>query len=183
MVCYSALYLSLVKFNCYSHLVYINNHTAVWGSWYDISNGTWGYACCHSSIHISYCSGLVGIEAAQASSAQHLLASSSTQNTDTEERVERVERIDQNYSKKRIGEGDIKLDQDRLAQAVLDEKKRKSRGMKDEDDRSGKKQKSGLESGSHDVTEEELGMFSPLSSLCLLLIYLYRGVPDEPTDD
>jgi pre-mRNA-processing factor SLU7 len=130
----------------------------------------------------------VGIEAAQASSAQHLLASSTTQasqqNIDTEDRMERVERIDQNYSKKRIGEGEVKLDQDRLAQAVLDEKKRKSRGMKDEDDRSSKKQKSGLESGSHEVTEEELGIYiSPLVSLCLLLTYLYRGVPDEPTHD
>jgi pre-mRNA-processing factor SLU7 len=103
----------------------------------------------------------VGIEAAQASSAQQLLASSSVQppqeKIDTEDRVERVQRIDQNYSKKRIGEGDVKLDRDRLAQAVLDEKKRKSRGMKD--DRSSKKQKSGLETGSHEVTEEELGVF------------------------
>ena len=73
--------------------------------------------------------------------------------------MECVERIDQNYSKKRIGEGDVKLDRDRLAQAVLEEKKRKSRGMKDEDDRSSKKQKSRLETGSHEVTEEELGIF------------------------
>ena len=159
----------------------------MWGSWYDTSNGTWGYACCHSSIHISYCSGLVGIEAAQASSAQHLLASSSTQtsqqNVAVEDRAERVERIDQNYSKKRIGEGDVKLDQDRLAQAVLDEKKRKSRGMKEEEDRSSKKQKSGLELGSHEVTEEELGIYSSFVPLSLLLTYLHRGVPDEPTDN
>ena len=104
----------------------------------------------------------MGIEAAEASSAQQLLASSSTQpsqqKVDTEDSAERVERVDQNYSKKRIGEGDIKLDQDLLAQSVLDEKKRKSGGMKDGDDRSSKKQKSGLV-GSHEVTEEELGTF------------------------
>ena len=103
----------------------------------------------------------MGIEAAAASSAQQLLASSSTQpsqqKVDTEDNPERVERVDQNYSKKRIGEGDVKLDQDLLAQSVLDEKKRKSGGMKDGDDRSSKKQKSGL--GSHEVTEEELGTF------------------------
>ena len=81
------------------------------------------------------------------------------QNTNQEDRAERAEKMDQNYSKKRIGEGDVKLDRDRLVQAMLDEKKRKLRGMKDEDDRSSKKQKSGLESGSHEVTEEELGMF------------------------
>ena len=101
----------------------------------------------------------MGIEAAEASSAQQLLASSSTQppqqKIDTEDSAERVERVDQNYSKKRIGEGDVKLDRDLLAQSVLDEKKRKSGGMNG-DDRSNKKQKSG---GSHEVTEEELGTF------------------------
>lgn len=65
-------------------------------------------------------------------------------------------RIDQNYSKKRVGEGDVSLDKDRLAEAISEEKKRKVRGDKD-DDRSSKKIK-GLQSGSHDVTEEELGM-------------------------
>ena len=154
----------------------------MWGSWYDTSTGNWGYACCHSSIHISYCSGLVGIEAAEASSAQQLLASAPTQlsqrKVDTEDGAERVERVDQNYSKKRIGEGDVKLDQDLLAQSVLEEKKRKSGGMNG-DDRSSKKQKGGL--GSHEVTEEELGTF--LLPFCkLLLKYRCRGLPDEPTD-
>ena len=158
------------------YLVYINNHTAVWGSWYDTSTGNWGYACCHSSIHISYCSGLVGIEAAEASSAQQLLASSFTQpsqqKVDREENAERIERVDQNYSKKRIGEGDVKLDQELLAQSVLDEKKRKSGGMNG-DDRSSKKQKSGL-GGSHEVTEEELGMYLPFFSKTTPYISLQR---------
>ena len=126
----------------------------------------------------------MGIEAAEASSAQQLLTSSSTQpsqkKVETEDSAERFERVDQNYSKKRIGEGDVKLDRDLLAQSVLDEKKRKSGEMKD-DDRSSKKQKSGL--GSHEVTEEELGKFL-LSPFCnLLLTYHCRGLPDEPTYD
>ena len=148
----------------------------MWGSWYDTSTGNWGYACCHSSIHISYCSGLVGIEAAEASSAQQLLASSFTQpsqqKVDREENAERIERVDQNYSKKRIGEGDVKLDQELLAQSVLDEKKRKSGGMNG-DDRSSKKQKSGL-GGSHEVTEEELGMYLPFFSKTTPYISLQR---------
>lgn len=134
----------------------------MWGSWYDTSTGSWGYACCHSTLHLSYCAGEAGIEATQASSAQQLLASSAattgpkrSEDTHPEKAPEKVE---QNYSKKRIGEGDIKLDQDRLAQAVLEEKKRKARGGKDDGDRTSKKQKSTLESGSHEVTEEELGM-------------------------
>ncbi|KAG0691797.1 hypothetical protein DFH29DRAFT_1013285 [Suillus ampliporus] len=118
----------------YPEDVYVNNHTDVWGSWYDISGGTWGYACCHSTIHISYCAG----EAQSEPSAQ-----------DNEARA----RIDQNYSKKRVGDGDVSLDKDRLAEAISEEKKRKARGDKD-DDRYSKKIKS-LQSGSHDVTEEE----------------------------
>lgn len=41
---------------------YIGNHTSVWGSWWD--NFQWGYACCHSTIKGSYCSGQEGITAA-----------------------------------------------------------------------------------------------------------------------
>ncbi|KAF8973122.1 pre-mRNA-splicing factor SLU7 [Flammula alnicola] len=146
----------------YPEDVYVNNHTAVWGSWYDTSTGSWGYACCHSSLHLSYCAGAAGIEAADASSAQTLLATPSEQPlppqkaAEIEDRELRSEKIDQNYSKKRIGEGDVKIDQDRLAQAVLEEKKRKARGGKDDENRSSKKLKSSLESGSHEVTEEEL---------------------------
>lgn len=165
----------------------MNNHTAVWGSWYDTSTGSWGYACCHSILHLSYCAGEAGIEATQASSAQHLLASSSTvaeyKRPATEETPEKVlEKVEQNYSKKRIGEGDVKLDRDRLAQAVLDERKRKARGGKEEDDRSSKKQKSVLESGSHEVTEEELGMNEPpllsLGDITDILFQRHTGCRD-----
>lgn len=27
--------------------VLLNNHTSVWGSWYDLASGIWGFACCH----------------------------------------------------------------------------------------------------------------------------------------
>ncbi|KAG2043674.1 Pre-mRNA splicing Prp18-interacting factor-domain-containing protein [Suillus americanus] len=138
----------------YPEDVYVNNHTDVWGSWYDLSSGTWGYACCHSTIHISYCAGEVGKEAAQASTAQALLASSKAQTEPSSQNNDVRARIEQNYSKKRVGEGDVSLDKDRLAEAINEEKKRKTRGDKD-DDRSSKKMK-GLQSGSHDVTEEEL---------------------------
>ena len=35
--------------------VFLNNHTSVWGSWW--SHFQWGYACCHSNIKNSYCTG------------------------------------------------------------------------------------------------------------------------------
>jgi len=45
----------------YEEEVYINNHTTVWGSYWE--NGKWGYKCCHSLIKNSYCTGAAGIEA------------------------------------------------------------------------------------------------------------------------
>ncbi len=44
-------------------LVYIQNHTSVWGSYW--SAGQWGYACCHSLVKPSYCTGRAGIEASE----------------------------------------------------------------------------------------------------------------------
>ena len=32
----------------YSSSVLLNNHKAVWGSWYDRESAQWGFACCHS---------------------------------------------------------------------------------------------------------------------------------------
>lgn len=48
----------LVAKSKYPEDVFLNNHTSVWGSWW--SNFQWGYACCHSSIKNSYCTGEEG---------------------------------------------------------------------------------------------------------------------------
>jgi len=45
----------------YAEDVFSNNHTSVWGSWW--SNFKWGYACCHSFIKNSYCTGEEGKKA------------------------------------------------------------------------------------------------------------------------
>eukprot|EP00731_Ephydatia_muelleri_P020379 Em0013g106a len=42
----------------YEEDVYINNHTSVWGSYWEY--GQWGYACCHSLIKRSFCTGEAG---------------------------------------------------------------------------------------------------------------------------
>lgn len=47
----------------YEEDVFINNHTSVWGSYYNRNRRSWGYACCHSLLRNSYCTGLVGREA------------------------------------------------------------------------------------------------------------------------
>ncbi|KAM5531573.1 hypothetical protein V8D89_014742 [Ganoderma adspersum] len=144
----------------YPEDVFVNNHTAVWGSWYDPASGTWGYACCHSSVHMSYCTGDAGIDAARASSAKHLLESSSSTSMppppvpsgDADERKKKAEEL---FSKKRLGEGDLSLDEGKLAKALNEERKRKARGDDDDDDRFGKKQRGGT-GQSYEVSEEEL---------------------------
>lgn len=147
----------------YPIAVMVNNHTATWGSWYDLSSGTWGYACCHSIIHVSYCAGREGIEAALASSAQHLLAAPAKpeqpEATSNSEVPTTVARLEQNFAKTRVGEGEVKLDSDRLARAMNEEKKRKMRGEEDGDRFNSKKKRgpdAAASGSSHDVTEEEL---------------------------
>jgi pre-mRNA-processing factor SLU7 len=45
----------------YPEDILINNHTSVWGSWW--SDFTWGFACCHSIVRNSYCTGEDGKKA------------------------------------------------------------------------------------------------------------------------
>ena len=42
----------------YPEDVLINNHESIWGSWW--VNFQWGYACCHSTVKNSYCTGEEG---------------------------------------------------------------------------------------------------------------------------
>ncbi|KAK1255955.1 hypothetical protein MKX07_008214 [Trichoderma sp. CBMAI-0711] len=72
----------------YAEDVLINNHTSVWGSWW--SNFKWGYACCHSFIKNSYCTGEEGKAAWEAAERQRYAAPALEQeagpiSTETEE--------------------------------------------------------------------------------------------------
>ena len=53
--------LKVIAKSKYPEDVLINNHTSVWGSWW--SNFQWGYACCHSLVKKSYCTGEEGKQA------------------------------------------------------------------------------------------------------------------------
>ncbi|GAA6018561.1 hypothetical protein JCM10207_007218 [Rhodosporidiobolus poonsookiae] len=64
----------------YDEDIYPGNHSSVWGSWYSLTTGQWGYACCHSSIKSSYCAGQASIEAAAATESGSTLLSSSASN-------------------------------------------------------------------------------------------------------
>ncbi|KIW25879.1 uncharacterized protein PV07_09015 [Cladophialophora immunda] len=49
----------------YPEDIFQNNHTSVWGSWW--KDFKWGYACCHSTVKNSYCTGEEGRRAWEAS--------------------------------------------------------------------------------------------------------------------
>jgi pre-mRNA-processing factor SLU7 len=162
----------------YQNPVFINNHTAVWGSWYNVENRTWGYACCRSTIHLSYCVGEINMLAAKESSAKALLSTAasfapppvpSTSEKQPEKKDEGA--TASNFSVKRIGEGHIELDKERLALAIQEEKKRKMR-LDDDDERLGKKKKDYV---GREVTEEDMGKLS----FCSVFLAVSNILPAE----
>eukprot|EP00602_Paraphysomonas_sp_CaronLab_P004398 CAMPEP_0185033266 /NCGR_PEP_ID=MMETSP1103-20130426/22034_1 /TAXON_ID=36769 /ORGANISM="Paraphysomonas bandaiensis, Strain Caron Lab Isolate" /LENGTH=511 /DNA_ID=CAMNT_0027569477 /DNA_START=307 /DNA_END=1842 /DNA_ORIENTATION=- len=54
----------------YEEDVFINNHTSVWGSYFNKKRMQWGYQCCHSLVKNSYCTGAKGRETNDAESSQ-----------------------------------------------------------------------------------------------------------------
>lgn len=144
----------------YDEDVLFNNHTAVWGSWYSLSSGQWGYACCHSTLHGSYCSGQAGIDASEAASAQKLLnppkslLETHTESSKGKEKAKANPADDSNPFKKQLGETNAALDRQKLQQAIAEEKKRKKGEL--DDDGGDKRRKFNSNAGSYDVTEEEL---------------------------
>lgn len=108
----------------YEEDVYINNHTTVWGSWW--KDHQWGYKCCKQTIRNSYCTGVAGIEAAEA--ATDLMKANVARKAASEEAPAPVE-------EKRLATwgtevpDDLVLDQKKLAEALKkeDEKRREEK--------------------------------------------------------
>ncbi|CAN0202954.1 unnamed protein product, partial [Discosporangium mesarthrocarpum] len=44
----------------YEEDIFPSNHTSVWGSYFEKRSLRWGFACCHSLILKSYCTGEAG---------------------------------------------------------------------------------------------------------------------------
>eukprot|EP00485_Elphidium_margaritaceum_P006665 CAMPEP_0202690598 /NCGR_PEP_ID=MMETSP1385-20130828/5541_1 /ASSEMBLY_ACC=CAM_ASM_000861 /TAXON_ID=933848 /ORGANISM="Elphidium margaritaceum" /LENGTH=661 /DNA_ID=CAMNT_0049345873 /DNA_START=19 /DNA_END=2004 /DNA_ORIENTATION=+ len=55
----------LIASSKYEEDILPGNHTAVWGSFYDLKTGKWGYACCQCATYKAYCTGDDGIRAKQ----------------------------------------------------------------------------------------------------------------------
>jgi pre-mRNA-processing factor SLU7 len=110
----------------YEEDVFINNHTSVWGSWW--KDHQWGYKCCKQITRNSYCTGLAGIEAAEA--ATDLMKANLT-------RKETADEKPQIHEEKKLATwgpdvpDDLVLDKKRLTDALKKEDERK-REEKDE---------------------------------------------------
>ncbi|KAI0839560.1 Pre-mRNA splicing Prp18-interacting factor-domain-containing protein [Hypoxylon sp. FL0890] len=105
----------------YAEDIHINNHTSVWGSWW--SNFKWGYACCHSFIKNSYCTGEEGKKAWEASEKQRTganLIEEAPVEEPVEEKADEAE-LSKQTSKKRT----VEEMRDGVSEAELDEYRRK----------------------------------------------------------
>ncbi|KAI1137465.1 Pre-mRNA splicing Prp18-interacting factor-domain-containing protein [Hypoxylon sp. FL0543] len=106
----------------YAEDIYINNHTSVWGSWW--SNFKWGYACCHSFIKNSYCTGEEGKKAWEASEKQRtgvtLIEEAPVEKEVVEEKADDAESPKQTSKKRTMEEM-----RDGVSEAELDEYRRK----------------------------------------------------------
>ncbi|KAI9096231.1 Pre-mRNA splicing Prp18-interacting factor-domain-containing protein [Phlyctochytrium arcticum] len=146
------------------------NHTAVWGSYW--KEGRWGYGCCHSMTRSAYCTGQAGIDAANAST-QLLTAAEPAPSSSSEPpkslleqyvaraAVEGAQERTQTLKPRaeRLGEGKVKIDKNKLKDALAEERKRKAQAHHDDKDDErdmGKKAKYGSSKEIKEVTEEEL---------------------------
>ncbi|KAJ3394731.1 mRNA splicing protein [Entophlyctis sp. JEL0112] len=141
------------------------NHTSVWGSYWN--SGRWGYACCHSFLRNSYCTGQAGIDAASASSNLMKMETSAQESKSLYEshilkavkeggKVESKRQGKLGIGSSRLGEGEVLLDQDKLKKAIEKEEARKKRAPEDEGEIGSKKKKFNSLEGNATVTEEEL---------------------------
>ena len=111
----------------YEEDVLVNNHTSVFGSWWD--GATWGYACCHSCHRNSYCVGAKGIVAEREAAEQmvaNLAAKAANKEADDAARAAAYEAL---QTRKRAQWGgdaapDVQLDADKLQEALKREEAR-----------------------------------------------------------
>jgi pre-mRNA-processing factor SLU7 len=82
----------------YEEDVFINNHTSVWGSYW--VSGKWGFACCHSLIKNSFCTGEAGKRAARSGGIIGMSRKKSTGGGDSDADEHRVTSLVEQHKKK-----------------------------------------------------------------------------------
>ncbi|KAL9982861.1 hypothetical protein ACROYT_G004970 [Oculina patagonica] len=143
----------------YEEDVYTNNHTSVWGSYWQ--EGTWGYACCHSFVRNSYCTGESG-KATSASRNIPPLTNAAKMIQEAEESGKSLLELHQENRKKgRKREKSVDEEDEDAKREKLNKALRKEERNQQEADRllamdERKRPYNSLKGDSHDVTEEEM---------------------------
>ena len=68
----------IAKSRQYEEDIHPGNHSSVWGSYYDVEERAWGFACCHATSRGAYCTGAAGRRALADSRAFQKAAESVT---------------------------------------------------------------------------------------------------------
>ena len=145
----------------YEEDVLVGNHTSVWGSWYDMSSGAWGYACCHGTTKGSYCTGEDGKLAAaknRAMMASNMERDEQKKVNQTEASADRAKDANAALSKDVWGSDALKkdLDADKLKDAIAAIKKsKKEKPMVEEQDER-KRGYNSMQGDAVDMSEEQM---------------------------
>ncbi|TGZ84996.1 hypothetical protein EX30DRAFT_325915 [Ascodesmis nigricans] len=129
---------------------YYGNHTSVWGSWW--RNFKWGYACCHSTVKKSYCTGEAGIKANEEAENMRLGLVQPAERLQIESKEDHEEKESKEKGEKEEKEEDVRKDE-------KEEKARADTGLKasgqgrEDDDKEGKRKLEHMLGG---VTEDEM---------------------------
>ncbi|POM61761.1 Pre-mRNA-splicing factor SLU7 [Phytophthora palmivora] len=144
-----------------------NNHTSVWGSWFDRSEMAWGYACCHSKVRKSYCTGDDGkkaLEESKSADAERpmLKAPEKLESRETTDRSTAAQEAGGVISKRSEMYGENiapELDEKKLKKAIKKAAKEK-KNQKEQDD----KKRKYNSMGNYEVNAEEMEAYKLLKS-------------------
>ena len=148
----------------YEEDVLVGNHTAIWGSWYDIVSGQWGYACCHGTTKGSYCTGEEGKAAAAknramlASNMEREAARGAAGTADDADDVDAAKTNANAGLSKDVWGSDVlkkELDQEKLKEAIAAIKKSKREKPVEEPDER-KRGYNSMQGDAVDMTEEQM---------------------------
>jgi pre-mRNA-processing factor SLU7 len=107
----------------YAEHVLVNNHTSVWGSWW--RDFKWGYACCHSIVKNSFCTGEAGLQAAiEAENFSKGLVLPETDEIGKEETIDEVGK-EEAWKEEESTEKHVPNSQDTAQKTNLDESRRR----------------------------------------------------------
>ncbi|CAH1257821.1 SLU7 [Branchiostoma lanceolatum] len=151
----------------YEEDVLINNHTAIWGSYW--REGRWGYRCCHSFVKMSYCTGEAGKQVARMEMADMEIRTFGDEDEEEEEAPKSLleqhqEELKKNKKKKK------KERQEAEEKEQKDKEKKLKKALKAEEERNQtyqeimklderKRPYNSLAADNQEVTEEELEAF------------------------